>query len=348
MIGHVTRRSLPNYGPPSPPGPVVLSCLVALAAISCGGNPAPADERTSSAEPAALEYAIAIHGGAGKIPRDKPAEEVERFEASLRESLELGRGLLAEGTTALDVVEQVIRRLEDDPLFNAGRGAVFNHEGQHELDASIMDGSTLACGGVAGVTTVRHPITLARHVMQDTRHVLMAGAGAERFADEAGVERVEPAWFSTPRRREALERALKEEREEREHGTVGVVALDREGHLAAGTSTGGLTNKRYGRVGDSPIIGAGTYADDRSCAVSATGRGEEFIRRAIARSIAARVEWDGIEVGTAARELIGTLEPGDGGVIVVGRSGEIALIFNTDGMYRGAADSNGRFEVAIW
>jgi beta-aspartyl-peptidase (threonine type) len=347
MIGAVARRS-PARKALSWFGRIALSSVAALAAISCGADPTPSHESTSTGEHPVLDYAIAIHGGAGNIPRDKPEEEVERYKTALRESLELGRGLLAEGAAALDVVEQVIRRLEDDPLFNAGRGAVFNHEGQHELDASIMDGSTLACGGVAGVTTVRHPITLARHVMQDTKHVLMAGAGAERFADEAGVERVEPVWFSTPRRREALERAREEDRKEREHGTVGVVVLDREGHLAAGTSTGGLTNKRYGRVGDSPIIGAGTYADDRSCAVSGTGRGEEFIRRAIARSIAARVEWDGLDVEAAAEEMIGTLEPGDGGVIVVGRTGEIAMVFNTTGMYRGAADSNGRFEVAIW
>jgi len=302
-------------------------------------------------EPAARrpDWAIAIHGGAGTIPRTTPAEEAEAYRSSLAAALRLGAGRLEAGARALDVAEEVVRLLEDDPLFNAGKGAVFTASGEHELDASIMDGETLSCGAVTGVKTVRHPISLARAVMERTPHVLLAGEGAEALADEAGLERVENSWFSTPPRRLQLERALEQRRAEQGGGTVGAGVLDRHGHLAAATSTGGMTAKRRGRVGDTPLIGAGNFADDRTCAVSGTGTGEQFIRHGVARAISDRMELSGRSARAAAEETVfGRLQAGDGGVIVVSHRGEIALVYNSEGMFRGAADANGRFEVAIW
>ncbi len=323
---------------------LLLPLLASCAIVPSGGNTPRA------------EWSIVIHGGAGTIPRDTPAEQSGAYRRSLAAALELGSEMLARGASSLDVVEAVIRTLEDDPLFNSGRGAVFHAEGGHELDASIMSGSDLSCGAVAAVRTVKHPITLARKVMEETRHVLLVGDGAEKFADTQGVERVENSWFDTDLRREQWERRRREtgvapgDRSPPEKfGTVGVVALDREGHLAAGTSTGGLTDKRFGRVGDSPIIGAGTYADDRSCAVSATGTGEEFIRFGVARSISARMAYGGEDVLTAARAVIeGDLAPDDGGVIAMDSKGRAVWVFTTEGMYRAAADANGRHEVRIW
>ena len=312
---------------------------------------------TQGAEPAPRPaWALALHGGAGSPSRAMPAERQKEYHEALAAALAAGRALLESGEPAVDVVEALVARLEDDPLFNAGRGAVLNAEGRHELDAAIMDGATLACGAVAGVTTVRHPVTLARLVMTRSGHVLLAGAGAERFADETGVERVANDWFSTPERREEYEKRRAEEERKKAgappaagHGTVGAVALDRAGHLAAATSTGGLTWKRWGRVGDVPIVGAGTYADDRTVAVSCTGKGEEFIRHGVARQLAALVEIGGLSPEQAAKRLIHeTLKPGDGGLIALGRDGAIVLAFNTDGMYRAAADASGRFETAIW
>jgi beta-aspartyl-peptidase (threonine type) len=305
-------------------------------------------------EPPPPAWALAIHGGAGTPPRDMPEERKRAYLDALAAALADGRTRLEHGASALDVVEALVARLEDDPLFNAGRGAVFNAEGRHELDAAIMDGATLGCGAVAAVTTVRHPVTLARRVMERSGHVLLVGAGAERFADETGVERVPNEWFSTPERRAEFEKKRAEEEKKRsaapgEHGTVGAVALDRAGHLAAATSTGGLTLKRWGRVGDVPIVGAGTYADDRTVAVSATGKGEEFIRHGVAREIAALVAHAGMTPEQAAKRLVlETLKPGDGGLIALGRDGSIVLVFNTEGMFRAAADANGRFETAIW
>jgi beta-aspartyl-peptidase (threonine type) len=303
-----------------------------------------------SARPA---WALALHGGAGTIPRTMPEERQRLYLDALHGALGEGRDRLERGEPALDVVEALVRRLEDDPLFNAGRGAVFTFEGRHELDAAIMDGSTLATGAVAGVTTVRHPITLARAVMARTKHVLLSGEGAERFADVAGVERVANEWFSTEARRKAwqdeLAKIAAEERDGGGHGTVGVVALDRAGHLAAGTSTGGTTAKRWGRIGDTPIVGAGTFADDATAAISCTGKGEQFIRHGVAREVAALMRYRGLTLEAAARELVhGRLDKDDGGLVAVGRDGAIALVFNSDGMYRGAADASGRFEVAIW
>jgi len=321
-------------------GPPVLAVLVL--ALACSTTPAPDRAR---ADGPTLDWAIAIHGGAGSLGSDAPDEVRDGFLKGLETALAAGRDLLAGGASSLDAVEQVIVILEDDARFNAGRGAVFNAAGEHELDASIMDGATLACGGVAGVRTVKNPIRLARAVMERTRHVLLAGPGAEAFADEAGVERVEPDYFDTEDRRRSLERRL----EESEKGTVGVVALDRNGNLAAGTSTGGLTAKMDGRVGDSPIIGAGTYADNRRCAVSGTGTGEEYIRHSVAYSIGALMEYRGLSLEAAVDRVIDeTLETNVGGVIAMDPQGRIAMRYNTASMLRGAADSSGRFEVLIW
>lgn len=297
-------------------------------------------------------YAIAIHGGAGVIDRNSPDAAERRL--SLTRALIKGEDILRKGGTSLDAVQEVVRLLENDPNFNAGLGAVFTAIGEHELDASIMDGKTLACGAVAGIRTVSNPILVARHVMDNSRHVLFTATGAEEYARKAGFDEIDPRSLDVEHRRQQWERAKERERNTkkddiRERGTVGAVALDSDGNLAAATSTGGLTNKRFGRIGDSPVIGAGTYANNRSCAVSCTGTGEEFIRHTVARDIAALMEYRGMTAEEAAREVVfGKLAIGDGGVIVVSNEGEIALVFNTTGMYRGAADSSGRFEVGIW
>jgi beta-aspartyl-peptidase (threonine type) len=330
---------------------LLLVALLAAALTACASSPS---------RPARPSFAIAIHGGAGVIDKATTTpEERDAYLASLRSALAAGRDELARGGTAMDACEKVVRILEDDPSFNAGKGAVFTEAGTHELDASIMDGATLKAGAVAGVRTVRNPISLARLVMERTRHILLIADGAEQFATEMAVERVDNSWFDTPKRREALEKELEKRRRgatgddiarhKDYRGTVGAVALDTHGNLAAATSTGGMTAKKWGRVGDSPIIGAGTYANNKTCAVSGTGTGEQFIRHTIAKSIAAAIEYRGMTAHQAAHHAVhGLLDPDDGGVIVVSHTGEIAMIFNTIGMYRGAADSSGRFEVGIW
>ncbi|MEM6795574.1 MAG: isoaspartyl peptidase/L-asparaginase [Acidobacteriota bacterium] len=303
----------------------------------------------TSAQAPSAEWAIAIHGGAGVIPQDLPEEVVERYRSALESALRLGQQRLEAGDAALDVVEAVVKVLEDAPEFNAGKGAVFTHDGRHELDAAIMDGRDLSCGAVARLTTVRNPIEVARGVMERSRHVFMAGDGAEAFADELAVTRVEPEYFYTERRWQQLQEALAAEGAASKHGTVGAVARDREGNLAAATSTGGMTNKRFGRIGDVPVIGAGTYADNRTAAISCTGKGEEFIRHSVAHRVSMHMALGGMGLEEAAREVIhGVLEPGDGGLIAVDSDGRLALVFNSPGMFRGAADSGGRFDVAIW
>ena len=301
-----------------------------------------------------VDYAIVIHGGAGSAKID--ADVVTARTRSLGEYLEAGVEMLKQGKGSLDVVEQVIRRLEDDPLYNAGRGAVYNSEGGHELDASIMDGRDLSCGAVAGVTRVKNPISLARHVMTDTRHILLAADGADRFARQLGLERVKQSYFHTDHARKRWERAQAAEEEKQASaeklplylGTVGCVVLDREGNIAAGTSTGGLTNKKYGRVGDSPIIAAGTYADNRTCGVSGTGIGEHFIRHAVAYDVSARMMYRDDSLEESARAVIHeTLKPGYGGIIALDHAGNNVMEFNTPGMSRAAADSRGRFEVHV-
>lgn len=330
---------------------VLLTIAVALLVLT---HSLGAGSRAVRAEEKKLEYAIAIHGGALDSTDELTPAERESYRQSLSQALAIGRDVLGGGGSSLDAVEKVIRFLEDDPQFNAGKGAVFNSAGGHGLDASIMDGSTRACGAVADVKTVKNPISLARLVMTRTRHVLLVSDGADKFAAEMKVEQVDPKYFWTEK---AYQRFLRVKREKsgvegdvpRHMGTVGCAALDKQGNLAAGTSTGGLTFKKYGRVGDSPIVGAGTYADNATCAVSCTGTGEEYIRHAIAHTISARMELKGESVQEAVRHAAHkTLRKGDGGIIAVGRDGSIALDFNTAGMSRGAADSTGRFEVRLF
>jgi beta-aspartyl-peptidase (threonine type) len=323
----------------------VLVGAVALTAAACSGGSGPISETAGG-----VEWAIVVHGGAGVMQGWIEEEEHRQaYLEALAEAVEIGKAVLESGGSSLDAVERVVAFIEDDPKFNAGRGAVFNSDGGHELDASIMDGSTRACGAVAGVRTVKNPVVLARLVMESSKHVLFAGAGAERFADAMGVERVEPGYFHTERRHEQWRKANERERVDPEQGTGGAVALDRHGNLAAATSTGGLTNKSFGRVGDSPVIGAGTYADNATCAVSCTGVGEEFIRNYIAARVSALMEYRGMTLREAADHAVHqVLAPGDGGLIAVGHDGSIAMAYNTGGMFRGAADSTGRFEVGIW
>ena len=306
-------------------------------------------------------FALVIHGGAGVIERDLlSADEEAAIRADLGKALEAGSAVLAAGGSALDAVQAAVVALEESPRFNAGKGSVYNAEGRHELDASLMEGHTRRAGAVAGVETIRNPVKLARAVMEHSPHVMMVGAGAERFADtQAQIERVGNDWFDTETRRAQLELEQTRERAAladadnlrgKYFGTVGAVALDTHGHLAAATSTGGMTNKRYGRVGDSPLIGAGTWADE-GCAVSGTGWGEFFIRNAVAHDIAARMAYGGHSLADAAEAVILQRVPelgGDGGAIAVDRNGYIAMPFSTSGMYRGWARSDGSRGVAIF
>lgn len=322
--------------------------VLTLAAVLLG-CPLARDPAAPEADGPRVEWALALHGGAGSIPRDLPAQRRDAALEGLKAALRAGAESLAAGSSALDAVESVVTTLEDDPTFNAGRGAVFTADGRHELDAAIMDGRDRSCGAVASVTTVRNPVRLARLVMERSPHVFLAGPGADAFARESGAELVDNSFFDTPERREQLVRALADAGQTVPLGTVGAVALDREGNLAAATSTGGTTAKRWGRVGDVPVIGAGTFADNRSCAISATGKGEQFIRHTVAASIAGLITERGLTVEQAAQRIVlGVLQPGDGGVIGIGRDGSIALVYSSEGMYRGAADSSGRFDVRIW
>ncbi|MHC9012496.1 isoaspartyl peptidase/L-asparaginase family protein [Stenotrophomonas rhizophila] len=312
-----------------------------------------------AASAAAAEPVLVIHGGAGVERKDLSPAEEKAARAALQQALLSGHAALAAGKPALEAVTAAITVLEDDPTFNAGKGAVFTHDGRNELDASLMDGATLKAGAVAGVQRVRNPILLAEAVMQHSPHVMMVGQGAEAFASSQGMTLVDPSYFRTDKRWEQLQNALKEEASGQAHadletarhfGTVGAVALDKDGKLAAGTSTGGMTNKRYGRVGDSPIIGAGTYAD-AGCAVSGTGWGEYYIRTAAAHDICARMQYlkqGPVEAGRAViNERIPALG-GDGGAIVLSADGRAATPFNTQGMYRGWIGADGVPHVAIF
>ncbi|MCJ0825434.1 isoaspartyl peptidase/L-asparaginase [Luteimonas sp. 50] len=306
--------------------------------------------------------ALVIHGGAGTIERSAlAAADEQAIRADLERALDAGNAVLSGGGAALDAVQAVIEVLEDSPRFNAGKGAVFNAVGGHELDASIMEGHTRRAGAVAGVTTVRHPVQLARAVMEHSSHVMLAGAGAEAFADtRPEIERVANDWFDTDVRRRQLEKAQAAEQARAStgvpaipggyFGTVGAVALDARGHIAAATSTGGMTNKRWGRIGDSPVIGAGTWADER-CGVSGTGWGEFYIRNAVAHDICARVAYRGDSLDTAAGTVVNRVVPaagGDGGAIALDAEGNIAMPFNTSGMYRGWIRPDGSRGVAIF
>jgi beta-aspartyl-peptidase (threonine type) len=313
----------------------------------------------SASQASAADFALAIHGGAGAIPRaELTAEKEEAIRADLERALRAGHKVLDDGGSSLDAVSGAVVILEDSPHFNAGKGAVFNHDGVNELDASVMDGATLRSGAVAGLHRVKNPVLLARAVMERSVHVMMMGDGAEAFAKSVGIEMVDPSYFRTEERWDQLQKALERERAQplaalpsRAYtGTVGAVALDRKGRLAAATSTGGMTNKRWGRVGDSPIIGAGTYANV-GCAVSGTGWGEFFIRAAVAHDICARVAYRGDSIKAAAEEVVLKIVPalgGDGGVIAMDRRGRVAMPFNTNGMYRGTISVDGKVEIAIY
>ncbi|MCK5821391.1 MAG: isoaspartyl peptidase/L-asparaginase [Bacteroidales bacterium] len=323
----------------------VLFCLVTML-FAC--DTAEQKEANASEKPA---YSIAIHGGAGVILKENMSDELEaQYRSKLLEALSIGEKILADGGTCLDAVEQTIWVMENSPLFNAGKGAVFTHHGTNELDASIMNGSDLQAGAVAGVGDVKHPISLARKVMTDSDHVLLSGAGASEFAREVGLEIVDSSYFYTEKRWKSLQRALKKVNANK-YGTVGCAAMDQYGNLAAGTSTGGMTNKKYNRIGDAPIIGAGTYASNKSCAISATGHGEFFIRYTVAREIAALMEYKQMSLQSAAEEvIIKRLKPigGDGGIISVDKDGNIALVFNTPGMYRASVKAGEKPYVAIF
>ena len=310
----------------------------------------------------AAPTALVLHGGAGVIERaDLSAEDERGIREALAHARDAGAAVLRAGGSALDAVQATVVALEESPHFNAGKGAVFDADGKHELDASIMDGTTLRAGAVAGVTDVRNPVVLARRVMEDSPHVMLIGAGASRFADtQDDIERVANSWYDTPHRLQQLREEQARERAAAEgeasnlkgkyFGTVGAVALDANGHIAAATSTGGMTNKRWGRVGDTPVIGGGTYADAR-CGVSATGWGEFFLRLAVAHDICARVAYRGDSLRQAADDVILRELPalgGDGGAIAIDREGNIAMPFNTSGMYRAWVKPDGSRGVAIF
>jgi beta-aspartyl-peptidase (threonine type) len=331
-------------------------------------------EPASAAASRARKWAIVVHGGAGVIERGVLTPEQEAaYRQALARTAEAGAAILKRGGAGLDAIEAAIGLLEDDPLFNAGRGAVFTADGRNELDASLMEGREMKAGAVAGVTRTRHPISLARAVMERSPHVFLIGAGADAFGAAQHLESADPSWFFTERRWRSLEKVLAAEgaaiplrpvgaplvpdaaaalaHDEGKHGTVGVVVLDSHGDVAAGTSTGGITAKRWGRVGDSPIIGAGTFASNRSCAVSATGAGEFFIRLAIAREICALVEHRGFSLQAAVDQAVQTeltAMGGDGGVIAVAPDGQMAWSFNTSGMYRARISDTEPLVVSLY
>jgi beta-aspartyl-peptidase (threonine type) len=324
------------------------------------------------------KWAVVVHGGAGVIERSSMTPEAEKeYRAGITEALNAAAAVLDKGGASLDAVETAIKLLEDNPLFNAGRGAVFAADGTNQLDAAIMDGRTMAAGAVADVQKTRHPISLARAVMEKSSHVMLIGSGADAFAAHAGLEQVPPSFFFTERRWQALEQELKkqgepmpkrpegappapeagkpvaffETPESHKYGTVGVVALDRDGNVAAGTSTGGTTGKRWNRVGDSPLIGAGTYASNQSCAVSGTGVGEYFIRLTVARTICALVQYKGMPLQAAVDEVVQkqlSAIHGDGGVIALTPDGQLAWSFNTPGMFRAKQAEGGKAQIGIY
>lgn len=328
------------------------------------------------AQQPAKKFVLVIHGGAGTILKSQMSSEKEKaYTDALNEALEKGSAILSKGGSALDAVEASVRILEDNPLFNAGKGAVFTNEGKNELDASIMNGKTLEAGAIAGVTTIKNPISTARAVMEKSPHVMMTGRGAEQFAKEQGQEIVDPSYFYTEDRWKGLQRAKQEDSLQQskkdtlkqthafseffysplgvggKYGTVGAVALDQHGNLAAATSTGGMTNKKFGRVGDSPIIGAGTYANNKTVAISGTGWGEYFIRLVMAKTISDMMEFGKIKLKQAADEMIMKRLPalgGDGGLIAVDKDGNIAMPFCTEGMYRGYVKEGGKRVVEIY
>jgi beta-aspartyl-peptidase (threonine type) len=316
------------------------------------------------------KYVMVIHGGAGTILKKNMSPEKEAaYIAVLTQALQAGYAQIKAGKTSLDAVEATIHVLENDPHFNAGKGAVFTHDRRNELDAAIMDGKTLMAGAVAGVTTIKNPISAARAVMEKSEHVMLVGAGADLFAKEVGLEIVDPKYFWTKERWEGLQKAIKEDSTKAvldhgskkselfgvknldyKFGTVGCVALDKAGNLAAGTSTGGMTNKKYGRVGDAPIIGAGTYCNNETAGISCTGWGEFYIRNVVAKTISDLMEYKGLSVAEASKialDKVGKMG-GNGGLIALDKQGNMTMPFNTEGMYRGAITTDGKIEVSIY
>ncbi len=303
------------------------------------------------------KFGLAIHGGAGTILKSLMSDELQaQYEEGLEAALNTGYTILEQGGTSVDAVEAAVASLEDFPLFNAGKGAVFNHIGGHEMDAAIMDGSTLAAGAVCGISGAKNPVIVARAVMEHSGHVMLAGEGADEFAVQQKMEMRPDDYFFTQQRYDQWQDALKEDKVQLDHtdkkfGTVGCVALDKAGNLAAATSTGGLTNKKFGRVGDSPVIGAGTYANNDTCAISCTGVGELFIRSVVAHDISCLTEYKGMSLAAAADLVVmGKLVKigGEGGLIAIDKDGTIAMPFNSEGMYRACRDSSGRKEVLIY
>lgn len=323
-----------------------------IVVFSCGNEQTIKDSNTVTI-PA---YALVLHGGAGTITKDNMTMEKDSaYRAALHEALNIGEEILKNGGSSLDAVEMTIQFMEDSPLFNAGKGAVFTHNGENEHDASIMNGSNQNAGAVGGVKIVKHPISAARAVMEKSEHVFLAGRGAEEFAIRQALDTVNPSYFYTAHRWESLQRLLEKQKMEEQatmknvdekHGTVGVVALDNSGNIAAGTSTGGMTNKKYNRIGDSPVIGAGTYANNNTCGISSTGHGEYFIRYAVAFDIHAQMKYGAKSLDEASQYTIHELlveKGGTGGIIGLDKEGNISMTFNTEGMYRAFAKPDERF-----
>ena len=335
--------------------------------LSCQETTTKTPETDSNTTP---PFGIVIHGGAGTILKKNMTDSLEiAYQQILEQAVRAGHEILTHGGTSMEAVTASITIMEDSPLFNAGKGAVFTHHETNELDASVMDGKTRNAGAVSGVTTIKNPIHLAVAVMDKSEHVMLSGTGAEQFAAEQGIEIVDPSYFFTQRRFDALQRIKDQEQTQLDHdgdqktaymdpfikdqkfGTVGCAALDQYGNLAAGTSTGGMTNKRYNRIGDAPIIGAGTYANNATCAVSSTGWGEYFIRAMVAHDISALMEYKGLTLQQAATEVIQKKVPdlgGDGGIVAIDKDGNIAMEFNTAGMYRAHMDANGNLTIGIY
>lgn len=326
----------------------IYPAVMLLFMLASPGGCSSADNQKHDSDPVIPEYVMVIHGGAGTLSRDRMSDEQEKeYRDKLNEALEAGEQVLKNGGSSLEAIRTAIIVMEDSPLFNAGRGAVFTNRKRVELDASVMDGSNLNAGAIAGVTDIRNPILGAIAVMEDSPHVMLAGEGASEFARERGLEIVENEYFHTQRRLDAVTRQIEQEKA----GTVGAVALDRYGNLAAGTSTGGMSNKRYGRIGDSPVIGAGNYANNNTCAVSATGHGEFFIRWVVAYDISALMEYGKLSLEEASDLVINKKiaeAGGTGGVVAVDKYGNVAMPFNTSGMYRGYVKSTGEKEIAIF
>lgn len=345
-----------------------LICLLIIGITAgCSGMESGEEPLSARQDTTKKDWALVIHGGAGAISQDRADSVKQAYFEDLDEALSIGEEILKNGGSSLDAVESVINYLEDNPKFNAGKGAVYTHDGGHELDAAIMVGNTRQAGTITGVKTIKNPISLARLVMENSKHVMFAGAGAEKYADQFDLERVSQDYFDTEHRYEALQRALEEEKENSEaqsglmdnspanefgngskFGTVGAVALDKDGQLVAGTSTGGMTNKKFGRVGDVPIVGAGTYASD-VVAVSMTGWGEKIMRAVSGHTISAYMKYKPATLNEAANYLLqDVLNEGEAGMIAVDKYGNMLMDMNTQGMFRGKSDSEGNREVAIW